>query len=70
MVRTPTWREVFELSRTVILGIGNVLLTDDGAGVHAARVLAGALGGRSDVEVVDAGTLSFTLAPSSPARGG
>ena len=51
------------MSRTVILGIGNVLLTDDGAGVHAARLLAGALEERTDVEVVDAGTLSFTLAP-------
>lgn len=51
------------MSTAVILGIGNVLLSDDGAGVHAARLLAGALGDRTDVEVVDAGTLSFTLAP-------
>lgn len=51
------------MSRAVILGIGNVLLTDDGAGVHAARLLAGPLAGQTDVEVVDAGTLSFTLAP-------
>ena len=51
------------MSRAVILGIGNVLLTDDGAGVHAAHLLAELLAGRTDVEVLDAGTLSFTLAP-------
>ncbi len=51
------------MSRAVILGIGNMLLTDDGAGVHAAHLLADLLAGRRDVEVLDAGTLSFTLAP-------
>jgi hydrogenase maturation protease len=49
--------------RSVVLGIGNVLLTDDGAGVHAARRLAAALHRRADVQVIDGGTLSFTLAP-------
>jgi hydrogenase maturation protease len=43
--------------------MGNVLLTDDGAGVHAARRLAELLADRTDVCVLDAGTLSFTLAP-------
>jgi len=51
------------MTRSVILGIGNVLLTDDGAGVHAARQLADRLISRTDVSVFDAGTLSFTLAP-------
>jgi hydrogenase maturation protease len=51
------------LATSLILGIGNVLLTDDGAGVHAARVLTPQLAGRPDVQVVDGGTLSFTLAP-------
>ena len=49
--------------RSVVLGIGNVLLADDGAGVHAARRLAATLDTRADVQVVDGGTLSFTLAP-------
>jgi hydrogenase maturation protease len=48
---------------TTVLGIGNVLLTDDGAGVHAARRLAVVLRDRPDVRVIDGGTLSFTLAP-------
>jgi len=48
---------------SLILGVGNVLLSDDGAGVHAARSLADSLAGRPDVQVLDGGTLSFSLAP-------
>jgi len=51
------------MTRSVILGIGNILLTDDGVGVHVARHLEGLLQSRDDVQVIDAGTLSFTLAP-------
>ncbi|HVW69945.1 MAG TPA: HyaD/HybD family hydrogenase maturation endopeptidase [Steroidobacteraceae bacterium] len=51
------------MKKTSIMGIGNVLLSDDGAGVHVARLLAQRLAGRDDVEVLDGGTLSFTLAP-------
>jgi hydrogenase maturation protease len=46
---------------TLVLGIGNSLLTDDGAGVHAALRLAERLGDDPDVVVLDAGTLSFSL---------
>jgi hydrogenase maturation protease len=48
---------------TVVLGIGNVLLSDDGAGVHAARSVQHALRDDDDVIVIDGGTLSFSLAP-------
>ena len=51
------------MKKTLVLGIGNVLLSDDGAGVHVARKLAQDLAGSEDVEVIDGGTLSFTLAP-------
>jgi len=51
------------MTRSVVLGIGNILLSDDGAGVHVARHLEGLLEKRTDVQVIDAGTLSFTLAP-------
>jgi len=51
------------VKKTLILGIGNVLLSDDGAGVHAARSLATRLVRRDAVQVLDGGTLSFTLAP-------
>jgi hydrogenase maturation protease len=45
----------------LVLGIGNVLLCDEGAGVHAMRSLEQG-GGLSGVQFADGGTLSFTLA--------
>ena len=48
--------------KTLILGIGNVLLRDEGAGIHALHRLGEMLGDRDDVELMDGGTLSFTLA--------
>ncbi len=48
--------------KTLILGIGNTLLRDEGAGVHAIRLLAQHTSGRDDIELMDGGTLSFTLA--------
>ena len=47
----------------LILGIGNTLLGDEGAGVHALqRLLADADNGT--VELMDAGTLGFNLLPT------
>ena len=51
-------------AKTLVLGIGNVLLQDEGAGVHAIRLLAGLADQRNDIELMDGGTLSFTLACS------
>jgi hydrogenase maturation protease len=49
---------------SVILGIGNTLLGDEGAGVHAlARLRARGLEG-PDLHLLDGGTLGFTLAPA------
>jgi len=48
--------------KTLILGIGNSLLQDEGAGVHAIRQLAERLPEHSGIELMDGGTLSFTLA--------
>lgn len=48
---------------SVVLGIGNILLTDDGAGVHAAQALTQRLKSAEGIRVIDAGTLSFTLLP-------
>ena len=51
-----------EKRKLLVLGIGNTLLSDEGAGVHALRRLqAGAVEG-SGVDYLDGGTLSFTLA--------
>lgn len=52
------------VSRTVVLGIGNILLSDDGAGVHVANSLAQLNeNGRidDDVVVLDGGTIGLSL---------
>lgn len=56
-----------DTASTLVLGVGNILLTDEGAGVHALEELRrhSAMTNRqqfSAVKFLDAGTLSFTLA--------
>jgi len=48
--------------KTLVLGLGNTLLGDEGAGVHAIRYLAEPSRALPDVDYLDGGTLSFTLA--------
>lgn len=48
--------------RTLVLGIGNTLLGDEGVGIHAVHALEARLGSPADVQFLDGGTLSFTLA--------
>ena len=48
--------------KILVLGIGNTLLTDEGVGIVAMRELEARFGAREDVEFLDGGTLSFTLA--------
>ena len=48
--------------KTLVLGIGNTLLTDEGIGIHVLGALEPMLAGLSDVTLLDGGTLSFTLA--------
>ena len=50
------------MSHTLIMGVGNTLLTDEGAGVHAMHFLQALADWPDTVEFLDAGTLSFTLA--------
>ena len=47
---------------SLVLGFGNVLLSDDGAGVHLVERLRLELGPDA-AEFIDAGTLSFSLLP-------
>jgi len=49
-------------SETLILGIGNTLLTDEGAGIHALNLLQSEYPNIPNLTFVDGGTLSFTLA--------
>jgi hydrogenase maturation protease len=46
----------------LILGIGNTLLRDEGAGIHALNQLRDTFGEHDDITYMDGGTLSFTLA--------
>jgi hydrogenase maturation protease len=50
------------MSTTLILGIGNTLLTDEGVGIHVVEYLAENFAGESHATYLDGGTLSFTLA--------
>jgi hydrogenase maturation protease len=47
---------------TVVLGLGNLLLGDEGVGVHAARALAAA--GVAGAEVLDVGTAILDALPA------
>ena len=47
---------------TLVLGIGNTLLTDEGAGIHALNLLQSEYSDIPNLTFLDGGTLSFTLA--------
>jgi len=49
-------------NETLILGIGNTLLSDEGAGIHALNHLQLACPDIPNLTFLDGGTLSFTLA--------
>jgi hydrogenase maturation protease len=49
-------------SNTLVLGIGNTLLCDEGAGIHALHRLESEYPDVPGLVYVDGGTLSFTLA--------
>jgi hydrogenase maturation protease len=51
------------VSRAVVLGIGNVLLSDEGIGVHAVTALIEQYDLGKDVDVVDGGTTGMELLP-------
>lgn len=51
-----------KLTKTLILGIGNTLLSDEGAGVHALNLLQSLRPDLQHITYIDGGTLSFTLA--------
>jgi hydrogenase maturation protease len=48
--------------KILVLGIGNTLLSDEGVGIVAMRELEVQFGARENMEFLDGGTLSFTLA--------
>ncbi|MBK6742885.1 MAG: HyaD/HybD family hydrogenase maturation endopeptidase [Hydrogenophilales bacterium] len=49
--------------KVLVLGIGNSILSDEGVGIHVIEALTQTpLATQDDVELLDGGTLSFTLA--------
>lgn len=54
--------DAHNLPRTLILGIGNTLLTDEGIGIHVLNELRAQGRLEDNVDYLDGGTLSFTLA--------
>ena len=48
--------------RILILGIGNTLLSDEGSGVHVVEYLRARHPASGEIQYLDGGTLSFTLA--------
>jgi hydrogenase maturation protease len=50
-------------SETVVVGVGNTILSDDGVGVHAARLLQSDPRVPMGVEILDGGTLGLELVP-------
>lgn len=51
------------MTRTVVLGIGNVLMSDEGVGVHAVKTLVQQYELAEDVEAIDGGTTGMELLP-------
>ena len=49
------------MSETLILGAGNLLLSDDGVGVHAIRRLQESIEWPEEIQVLDGGTLGLDL---------
>jgi hydrogenase maturation protease len=48
--------------KTIILGVGNTLLSDEGVGIHVLDALSKTRLVREGIDLIDGGTLSFTLA--------
>lgn len=49
--------------KTLVLGIGNTLLSDEGVGIHMLAYLQRHFPELAGMDYLDGGTLSFTLAP-------
>jgi hydrogenase maturation protease len=49
------------LNKTLVLGIGNPLMQDDGVGVHVVQRLKSEYPDSPQIEFMDGGTLSFSL---------
>ena len=55
--------EDFGVSNIVVIGVGNTILSDEGVGVHAARLLDSDPRVPAGVTILDGGTLGLDLIP-------
>lgn len=49
--------------KTLVMGIGNTLLQDDGVGVHVTERFKSSQSPRPDLDVIDGGTIGLSLLP-------
>jgi hydrogenase maturation protease len=49
--------------RIVVLGLGNILLSDEGVGVHAATALKERFSFTPSIDIIDGGTMGLDLLP-------
>ena len=47
--------------KTAVIGVGNILFTDEGVGVYASRMLKENYVFEPEIEIIDGGTLGFKL---------
>jgi hydrogenase maturation protease len=52
-----------EPGRIAVLGLGNILLTDEGVGVHAIHALKSRFVFSQDIDIIDGGTMGLDLLP-------
>ena len=50
-------------TKTCLIGLGNILMQDDGVGVHAAMEIEHRFRFTPEIDIVDGGTLGLTLLP-------
>ena len=50
-------------SRTALIGLGNILMRDDGIGVHTVQEIEGRFRFTPKIDIVDGGTLGLALLP-------
>jgi hydrogenase maturation protease len=56
-------------NKTCLIGLGNILMRDDGIGVHAVKEIGERFDFTPEIDIVDGGTLGLTLLPVIEGRG-
>ncbi len=59
---TENAASLFSMPNVLVLAVGNLLMTDEGAGIHTLNYLIEHNVDDDSIDYIDAGTLSFTIA--------